>query len=140
MITVVLDTNVVISGTYWDGESFKILRLLDEGKIACIASIEILKEYHRGLENPDILEKVDEYQVARRAGSIKLFQKMVILEPRIEIRRSRDPDDNKFIEAAIEGKAHYIVSKDNDLLEIEEYDGIPILSPQKFLQKTKGVL
>ena len=33
MITVVLDTNVIISGTYWSGDSFKILQLLENGKI-----------------------------------------------------------------------------------------------------------
>ena len=45
-----------------------------------------------------------------------------------------DPDDNKFIEAALEGKAEYIVTQDNHLLKIKEFKGIKIISPEEFIK------
>lgn len=44
-----------------------------------------------------------------------------------------DPDDNKFVEAALEGKAQYIISQDRHLVDMEEYRGIKILRPDRFL-------
>ena len=45
-----------------------------------------------------------------------------------------DPDDNKFIEAAIEGNCDCIVSKDKKhLLAMKEFRGIKIVSPEEFL-------
>ena len=45
---------------------------------------------------------------------------------------SADPDDNKFIDAAITGKAPYIVSGDTDLLSVAAYRGIRMLTPARF--------
>ena len=44
-----------------------------------------------------------------------------------------DPDDNKFIEAAIDGRADYIISGDAHLQEVVEFGNIRILSPKEFL-------
>jgi hypothetical protein len=45
-----------------------------------------------------------------------------------------DPDDDKFIVAALEGDADYIVSGDPHLKKLEEYQGIRILSPAESLE------
>ncbi|MEK6874382.1 MAG: putative toxin-antitoxin system toxin component, PIN family [Nanoarchaeota archaeon] len=54
---VVLDTNVLISDTFWTGNSFKILRLVDKGKLKLILSKEILEEYDHVVHIDEILEK-----------------------------------------------------------------------------------
>ena len=46
-----------------------------------------------------------------------------------------DPSDNKFLEAALEGKADFIVSGDAHLLGLEAFQGIPILTARKFLEQ-----
>ena len=48
-----------------------------------------------------------------------------------------DPHDNKFIEAAIGGKADFIVSGDHHLLDLKEYQGIKILTVKDFLEELK---
>jgi hypothetical protein len=48
-------------------------------------------------------------------------------------RASKDPDDDKYIAAAIEGRARFLVAGDSDLLDLKEYDGIRIVSPRVFL-------
>lgn len=50
------------------------------------------------------------------------------------IRVSRDFDDDKFIECAINCKANYIVSGDNNLLVLKECKGIKIVIVDEFLK------
>ena len=44
-----------------------------------------------------------------------------------------DPDDDRVLEAAVEGRAHYIVSGDRHLLELKGFEGIRIVSVAQFL-------
>jgi len=45
----------------------------------------------------------------------------------------RDPKDDKFLACAVEGKAHYLVSSDKDLLDMKSYRGAAIVNPGQFL-------
>jgi len=49
----------------------------------------------------------------------------------------QDPDDNKFIECALDSECYYIVSGDKDLLTVEEYEGVQIVTVTEFLQILK---
>ena len=51
-----------------------------------------------------------------------------MIESKTNIEVCRDPDDDKFLECAIDAKAMYIVSGDNDLLVIGEYENIQIIT------------
>lgn len=45
----------------------------------------------------------------------------------------RDPKDDKFLACAVEGRAHYLVSSDDDLLDMRRYRGVAIVNPGQFL-------
>jgi hypothetical protein len=45
----------------------------------------------------------------------------------------RDPKDNKFLELAVSGQADYILSSDKDLLVLQPFRGILIMTPADFL-------
>ncbi|MDD7326450.1 MAG: putative toxin-antitoxin system toxin component, PIN family [Lachnospiraceae bacterium] len=47
----------------------------------------------------------------------------------------RDPDDNKFLECAVDAKAIYIVSGDKDLLTLEKYDNVEIITAREFCDR-----
>lgn len=49
-----------------------------------------------------------------------------------------DPSDETFLAAALDGNADVIVSGDKDLLEIETFRGIAILTPRQFLDRIQG--
>ena len=49
-----------------------------------------------------------------------------------------DPDDDKFIECAIAGKAMAIISGDKHLLKVSGYQGIDVITPRKFVDKFIG--
>ena len=44
-----------------------------------------------------------------------------------------DPEDNKYLSAAVEGKADFIVSGDHHLKDLKTFHGIRILDPSTFL-------
>ena len=50
----------------------------------------------------------------------------------------RDLSDNKFLEAALEAKADFIITGDHHLLELREFRGVKILSPSDFLKLLQG--
>lgn len=51
---------------------------------------------------------------------------------------SRDPDDDQVLACALAAKADAIASGDADLLDLKSFQGIPILSPAKALEKIKA--
>ena len=130
---VVLDVNVVISGIFWSGPPNAILRRWLEGKFTLLVSEPILAEYREvtlrmtGSRDPAIFTKWN-----------RLFTELSeIIEPQLRPGICRDPDDDKYLEAAVGGRARALVSRDKDLLVLKEIDGIPIFSPRAFLQFTE---
>ena len=44
-----------------------------------------------------------------------------------------DLDDNRVLECAVEGRVDYIITQDNHLLKLGEFEGIRIITPGEFL-------
>jgi len=61
--------------------------------------------------------------------------KLRIFSPTEIITDCRDPKDNKFLELAVEANASCIVTGDKDLLVLDPFRGIPILTAADFLKK-----
>lgn len=135
---VVLDTNVVVSGTFWTGASFQVLKLVDRGRAVMIITLPIIREYDEIIHSEEILDKTTIVQQANIKIVQKLLSTAVLVQPleRISIVKN-DPDDDKFIEAAVEGKADYIISQDHHLLDLKDFRGIKIVSPEEFLRLMK---
>ncbi len=128
-----LDTNVLVSGTFWTGSSYEILKLINEGKIILVISLPILAEYDRVLHSPEILDK-EAYQYERVLAIQKIIQTALLVKPTEHVDLIKeDANDNKFIEAALEG-SDYIVSRDYHLLKLKQYRNIKIVSPEEFLK------
>jgi uncharacterized protein len=51
------------------------------------------------------------------------------------IRACRDPKDDKFLEVAVHGRADAIVTGDADLLDLNPFRGIAILTPREYLER-----
>lgn len=125
---IVVDTNVVISGIFFGGNPRKIVEAIVDSNIDAYATPEIIEEYMEIIES----------MVKRKQGRLNqsalypLFSSLKIIEKTSEIKVCRDPDDDKFIGCAMDSKALYIVSGDNDLLDIHEYEGIQIITAKEF--------
>ena len=57
-----------------------------------------------------------------------------LIEISEKIEECRDPKDDKFLELAVKGKADFIISGDKDLLVLDPFREIPILSPREFIE------
>ena len=126
---IVLDTNVLISGIFWGGHPKKILEMVVKGTVKLYATESIVKEYFRiiekiGKKNPSI---VNEWKML-------LLDLLNIVEATEEISICRDEYDDMFIECAVACGAKYIVSGDEDLLVLEKYREIQIITPKKYLE------
>lgn len=129
---IVLDTNVFISGVFFSGPPYIILKAWQEGKFQIVISPEIFEEYRRvgeilAEEHPNIdLAPLLEY-VIRRA---EVFTAQRLPEP-----VASDPDDDKFIACAIASQCKVIVSGDKHLLGVNGYQNIEVFKPRDFLNK-----
>lgn len=129
-IRVVLDTNVFVSGIHWTGASEKVLCGWMLGEFTLVSSLPILDEIVRVLMAFKVpLEPRD---ISWWESLILEKSSLVFPTEHIDVVKN-DPEDNKFIEAAIEGNAQYIVSQDRHLLTIKEYNNIKIFHPDEFL-------
>ena len=126
---VVVDTNVLVSGIFWSGPPQEILLKWVMGEFSILVSQDILLEYSLTIERIGQIYGKDTY--LEWIGYLKKFCEVV--EPVKMGVACRDPDDEKFLEAAIGGKADFIISGDKDILSLEDIHGIPILSPRKFI-------
>lgn len=129
---IVLDTNVLLSGIFWRGAPYKVLRLWQEDKISLAISLEIADEYSRSGEKLATKYKsvvAAPIIVAVIAGS------EVILAPPLPVQVCEDPDDDKFIACALAAKADAIITGDKKLLACNDYKGLEILTPNQFLKR-----
>jgi uncharacterized protein len=133
--TVVADTNVLISATFWEGVSRRILLLAENSSVELITSVKILEEYSRALEYPEVAEKVKNRELPMVYNALKIAKIARITEPEIRVNVVSDPDDNKILECAIEGKADFVLTYDRHLLQLGSYEGIRIMTPDEFLEK-----
>ncbi len=132
---ITLDTNVLVSATFWDGEAYDILRLIEQKKVSCYLSEPILQEYSRVIHSEEIIEKIDRKHLSVKSALIKVMEMCVIVDPSRQIDAvPEDAGDNKILECADEARADYIISYDNHLLKMKEFEGIKIISPKEFLK------
>lgn len=129
---VVLDTNIFVSGIFWEGNSCsKIIDAWRTCDFTLVSLLPIIEELIRILRTFKI--KMDE-EIIEEWQTI-IIENSIIVEPleKLEIVKA-DPEDNKFFEAAIVGGANYIVSQDNHLLKIGSYKGVKVVLPIEFLK------
>lgn len=130
-IKAVLDTNVLISGIFWKGAPFEILKAWQERCFRLAISLPILDEYRRVLE--EMTRKRPPVVLGSILGLIELHSEMV--DPvRFAKTVCSDPHDDKFLEAAVAAGADYIASGDAALLSLKNYQRIQIVRPAQFLK------
>jgi len=130
----VLDTTVVVSATLIrDGKEDRILRAWQHDVFELVLSPQILDEMGRVLfyEKLRTARWMAEEEVAALVRS--LAREAVLVPGRVQVKVSRDPGDDKFVEAAIEGRAQHVVTGDKDLLELKTYRAVRIVTPAVFL-------
>lgn len=125
---IVLDTNVLISAIFWGGKPREIIELWINDYIELYATKEIIKEYF------NIMDRMDKSRMLVKKWQNYILENIHIIDNKVSIKLSRDPYDDKFLNCAITTMATYIVSGDNDLLELKEIGKTKIVSPSAFIK------
>jgi putative PIN family toxin of toxin-antitoxin system len=130
MVTVAVDTNVLISALVGHGKPRRLVtKLLEEH--ALVTSREMLAELADvlarakfvGIKSPQVSEFL--LILVSKAVVVRVRQCLkVIVE---------DPDDNIVLSTAYEGKANYVVSGDKHLLNLKDFRGIRIVTVKEML-------
>ena len=140
MLRVVLDTSILVSAFLRQGGINA--KVLHHGRdlYHLYLSEEILEEAAQVLLTYERIRKKYHYsdeEVMRYLETLIMTAAEVIRTlPRIEVITD-DPKDNHVLSCGLKSRADYIVSKDDHLTDLKEYQGIKIVSSQKFLEILK---
>jgi putative PIN family toxin of toxin-antitoxin system len=140
-MVVVFDTNVLVAATLSPfGASFQLLALLPERRFELLVSVPVMLEYEEVLKRQDMraqshlaLEEVDvllDMLAAVGTPCTPFFQ----WRPQLP-----DPDDEMFLELAVNGRAHAIVTVNTrDFLPAARTFGVEVLRPGAFLRRLRS--
>jgi len=130
---VVLDTNVLISGALFTTSTptSALEKAIKDGQL--LASTATLRE----LVDRLLSTKFDSYvsREKRNALLVRLAPLIEMVEIVDTVEASRDPTDDKFLEVAVNGRADVVVTGDGDLLALNPYHGIAILTPADYIRR-----
>lgn len=125
---IVADTNIIISAIFWNGFPRRVIDAVIDGRLAAYVCAEIIEEYisiYQEMLNAG-------YETANLELLTSFIAKAVLIKTTSSVKVCRDPDDDKFLECALDAQAKYIVSGDKDLLVLKEYEGIQIVTAHEF--------
>ncbi|HTO83676.1 MAG TPA: putative toxin-antitoxin system toxin component, PIN family [Methylomirabilota bacterium] len=130
---IVVDNNALVSRLLIPDSvpARAVRRAVDEAQL--LVSEATLEELADVLARP----KFDPYvSIADRQEFLQLLGRVAELVPiTFTVRACRDPEDDKFLELAINGRADLIVTGDRDLLDLNPFRDIPIITPAVYLER-----
>lgn len=128
----VFDTNVIVSALLIKRSVAR--RAFDKARETgdILLSFEAIEELYDVLGRPDFDRYIDEED--RLQFLTILVKESILVEIEERISECRDPKDDKFLELAVNGKADFIISGDEDLQVLSPFRKIAIVSPRDFLE------
>ena len=133
-LTAVIDSTVLVSAFLTEGGvSAELLRYAREGVFLVFLSDDILTETEHTLAYPRIRERYiyTDDDVADFLNRLRIAANLVDEIPHLTV--VRDPNDDMVIATAVRAQTAYIVTRDKDLLSLQQYEGITILTPEAFM-------
>lgn len=152
LVKAVFDCNVHLqAASRQKSIAAECLRLVEKGFVRLYLSEEVLAEIADVLNRPEIRkhfqtltdEIVEAFLLRLRRNS------QIIRRVPKKFSYSRDPDDEIYINLAIEAEADYIVSRDNDLLDLmrdyteeakefrQRFRPLQVIEPLEFLKEVR---
>lgn len=133
---VVLDTNTIISALFWGGVPWRVYSAALAERYTLLTTDSLLSELTNVLHRPKFAPSLAIFKRSADeivAEYLKVAENVASLEVPPDVLR--DPKDRSVLGCAVGGKADCIVSGDKDLLILNIYQNIPILSAAQFLQR-----
>jgi putative PIN family toxin of toxin-antitoxin system len=135
VLKAVIDSTVLVSSFLTErGVSAELLRSAREGVFLVFLSEDILTETQHTLAYSRIRERYDytDEDVADFLNRLRVAAHLVAALPRVTVV-TRDPNDDMVIATAVCAQAAYIVTRDKDLLSLQQFEAIAVVSPEAFI-------
>ena len=129
---IVLDTNVFVSGVFFNGPPYQILQAWQNGQVQLVGSQEVFEEYERvgrrlAEQFPGV--SLDPFL------TLLLVHAQVVEAPPLPRQICSDPDDDKFLACALAGKCRIVVSGDRALLKTAGHRRVQVVTPRTFVDR-----
>jgi len=128
----VVDTNVVLSALLFPGSSSS--RVLHEAQQSIVLASNATRQELATVMDRNRFDRYVDRETRRRLVA-EYLRATVTVDIPFPIRACRDPKDDKFLEVAVHGKADLIVTGDRDLLDLNPFRGIAIVTPADYLEE-----
>ncbi len=133
----VLDTNVVTSALLWRGVPYQLLQAVRQhGNLQLYSSAALLEELADVLKRPSLVKQlatIDKQAadvVQDYVSALEIISAAPLAQP-----ACRDPDDDHVLALALAAQADLVVSGDQDLLVLGQFEGISIVTAREALQR-----
>lgn len=132
MLKLVVDTNIVVSALLKPDSlpDLIINMILDKNFTLCLSE-EIFNEY-QGVLNRVKFKRLNQAKIRRLLLKIKKDAKWVRPSVSVDIIK-KDPQDNKFLECALEAHADYFITGNTKHFSFKKFKNIHIVTPKEFL-------
>lgn len=135
----VIDSNVWVSAAIRPGgPPNTIAAALALGRFTSVSSVELLAELERTLPRPKVRKRTGWSHDDELAFVAAIARWSTLVVPSTAVTVSRDPADDRVLEAALAGQADYIVTGDRDLLVLGTFEGVEIVDPAAFVAVLEG--
>jgi putative PIN family toxin of toxin-antitoxin system len=134
----VIDTNLFVSSLLnRQGAPARVIDAWRNRNYLLVVSEAILTEVRRVISSPRIQSKYSILDQDIEALLVLLNQEALVVAGQADVAGAvpDDPQDEIFLACALDGKADLIISGDKHLLNLQEYQNIPILTAGQFLDK-----
>ena len=128
---IVIDSNIFISSFFWGGKPREIFERVVNGFDELYITDEIINEIQRVMNSNKFT--VNSNDIKDYIYIIEKYSKKIVSRDNKK-SISRDIDDDKILQCGIDGNVDYIITGDNDLLVLNEYNKIKIIKPKEYLE------
>lgn len=125
-----MDTTVLISALGWRGPEYGLLQKVFRGDLELVISPEVLMEFREVVRRGKL--SLPMAYIGGFEEELVRVATLVVPKGRVEVVQG-DPDDDRVLECAGEGKADFVVSGDEHLLKLGEYEGIRVVRAVRLL-------
>lgn len=130
----VIDTNVLIAGLLWRSSPHALLAHVRGGTLGLVSSPALLAELADVLGRSKFDAVLKRSKISREHLLAEIRQLAEVIDPPpLPQPVCRDPDDDEVLALALAARAELIVSGDADLLILQQFEGVPIVSPAQAL-------